>query len=254
MRKWSDNVYSILLVEDEKWVRTVIRKVIEKTNLSFQVVKEVAHGMEALDWLNDHSVDIILTDIRMPVMDGLALTNQIRDKEISTDVIVISGYDDFEYAQQALRMGVFDYLLKPLEEEDMKNCLKKWLADNETNHEVEERTETEINEELSTTEQVIRLIEDSMPGGVSLKEAAGKVYLNSCYLSQLFKEETGKNFNEYVTSLRMKEAATFLTRTSLRISEVAERLGYSDIAYFTNSFKKFYKTTPSNYRRQHKKV
>ncbi|MFC0559100.1 response regulator transcription factor [Halalkalibacter alkalisediminis] len=245
-------MYSILLVEDEKWVRTAIRKVIEKTNLPFQVVKEVTNGIEALDWLRDHSADLTLTDIRMPVMDGLALVNQIREKQIRSDVVIISGHDEFEYAHQAIRMGVCDYLLKPVEIEDMEKCLKKWITDTEKKSEDEPHTEQDIKEELSPIEQVIRLIKQSMPGDISLKAAAKEVHLNSSYLSQLFKEQMGKNFNEYVTELRMNEAERLLKRTSLRISEIAERLGYADLAYFTNSFKKYYGVTPSKYRKEHK--
>jgi YesN/AraC family two-component response regulator len=245
-------MYTILLVEDEKWVRTAIRKVIEKTNLHFQVVKEVTHGIEALDWLNNHKADLVFTDIRMPVMDGLALLNQIRDKQIRSDVVIISGYDDFDYAQKAIRMGVFDYLLKPVEQEDMEKCLEKWIANKEKQLDNEKEADEELKDELSSIEQVLCYIKQSMPGDVSLKEAAQEVHLNASYLSRLFKEEVGKNFNEYVTELRMNEAERLLVRTSLRISEIAERLGYADLAYFTNSFKKNYGVTPSKYRKENK--
>ncbi|MDG5785987.1 response regulator [Evansella sp. AB-P1] len=243
-------MYDILLVEDERWVRTAIRKVIEKTGLPFRVVMEATNGMEALNWLQIHTVSLIVTDIRMPLMDGLALTKYIREKDIRSDIIIVSGHDEFNYAQQAIQSGVFNYLLKPVEHKDMEDCLKKWMELKEDHKEV--RTEEEINEELSSIEQVIRIIRQATPGSISLKEAANQVHLNASYLSQLFKEQTGKNFNEYAKEVRMSEAKNLLLRTSLRISEVAERLGYSDLAYFTNSFKKFYGTTPSKYRNDNK--
>lgn len=242
---------SIMLVEDEKWVRTAIRKVIEKTNLSFEVVKEASNGMEALDWLKEHQVDLVFTDIRMPVMDGLTLTKQIREDKINTDVVIISGHDEFNYAHQAIRSGVYDYMLKPVEQEDMEKFLIKWLKRVDEAASQENIEEVPV-EELSTVEQALRFIDQAMPGDVSLTETAKAVHLNASYLSQLFKQETGKNFKDYVMELKMKESSKLLKHTSLRISEVAERLGYADLAYFTNSFKKHFGQTPSKFRDEHK--
>ncbi|GGG00309.1 response regulator transcription factor [Paenibacillus abyssi] len=241
-------MYSIALVEDEKWVRTAISKVIGKIGPPFKVVMEATQGVEALDWLQLNRADIVLTDIRMPVMDGLSLMKEIRDRDIPADVIIVSGYDDFKYAQQALRLGAFDFLLKPLEKADLEGALQKWL----------ERGKPKIGNtdelELSTIEKVIRFIQHSMPGEVSLKDAAAHVYLNPSYLSKLFKQEAHKNFVEFVTETRMREAGKMLSGTSLRISEVAERLGYTDISYFTNTFKKHFGITPSEYRKMKRPI
>ncbi|SDZ42578.1 two-component system, sensor histidine kinase YesM [Evansella caseinilytica] len=246
-------MYTILLVEDEKWVRTAICKVIEKTGLPFRI-EEAANGMEALDRLMSGSTDLVFTDIRMPVMDGLALANQIKDKEIRSDIIIVSGYDEFAYARQAIQLGVFDYLLKPVEQEEMESCLQKWLNRKTEHKKVSWPAEEKAVDELSPVEQVIFFIKQSMPGDVSLKQASKAVHLNASYLSQLFKERTGKNFNEYVTEQRMNEAEQLLKRTSLRISEIAGRLGYADLAYFTNAFKKFFGVTPSTYRKRAEKL
>src|SRR4051794_6051807 len=101
-------MYNVLLVEDERWVRTALRKTIEKTELPFRVIHETTNGVEAVDWLNGHTASIVLTDIRMPVMDGISLIEEIRRRNNDTAVVIISGHDDFTYAQCALKLGAFD--------------------------------------------------------------------------------------------------------------------------------------------------
>jgi YesN/AraC family two-component response regulator len=243
-------MYTILLVDDERWVRTALRKTIEKAELPFKVIHELSNGIEAYDWIKANEVDLVITDIRMPVMDGLALIEKLDEENLEMpQIIIVSGHDDFQYAQRALRMGAFDYLLKPVEVEDMRKCLTQWEQARQTA--LPEDKDFEISE-LSPIEQILRHIEAAMPGDITLKEAASKVHLNASYLSQLFKQQMNKNFVDYVTERRMQEAVKLLKSTSLRIYEIAERLGYNDLAYFSNSFKKLIGHTPSEYRKLHK--
>lgn len=242
-------MHSVLIVEDERWVRTAMRKTIEKTGLPFQVVHELTNGMEAMDWLNEHPVDVVLTDIRMPIMDGLTFLEEVRRRGVETQVIIVSGHDDFSYAQQAIRLGVFDYMLKPVEVDNMAECLRKWLAQREkTEHGEREVTPPDL-QEISPIEQVIRQIDNLSVPDMTLTDAAAMVHLNPSYFCKLFKQHTGANFTEYITAAKMKEATRLLNKTALRISEIGERLGYRDLAYFSNTFKKTMGMTPSEYRK-----
>ncbi|WP_166238691.1 response regulator transcription factor [Paenibacillus turpanensis] len=242
--------FRILIVDDEKWVRSVIRKMVEKTGLPFTVVHECANGVEALDWLQEHTADLLLADIRMPVMDGLSFIEQLGAKAGSTDVAIISGHDDFEYARQAIRLGVVDYLLKPVDEQDMRKMLTKWMGRRAESEKETVQREIEDCAGLSPVEKVMQYIGEHMTSGeITLQDAAKHVHLNPSYLSQLFKQQTGQNFVDYVTGLRMKEAQKWLRHTSLRIAEIAERLGYSDQSYFSNQFRKWTGYTPSEYRK-----
>mgnify|MGYP000342017955 CR=1 FL=1 len=243
-------MFDILLVEDERWVRTALRKTIEKTGLPFRVIHETTNGVEAIDWLNDHDVSIVLTDIRMPVMDGLALIEEIRRRNQDTSVVIISGHDDFSYAQRALQLGAFDYMVKPVEAENMTACLQKWLNDKDKELNMESVGQLLSMEEISPIQQVIRHIDSMRIPEMTLTEAAAMVHLNPSYFSKLFKQQTQINFTDYLTKVRMKEATRLLEKTSLRISEIAERLGYADIAYFSNTFKKIMGATPSEYRKK----
>ena len=239
----------LLLIDDERWVRAALRHTVEKLNKPFEVVQECAHGLEALDWLKDNKADLILSDIRMPVMDGLAFLQEVRRLRDTQDVVLITVHDEFAYVQQALRHGAFDYLVKPVNADDLAACFDKWLL---RQQKLKAPAPLPADEkDLSPVRQVLQYIRTTAPGNVTLAEAARRVHMNPSYLSQLFKHEMQVNFVDYVTNLRMNEARRLLTHTSLRISEIASRLGYNDIAYFSNMFRKITGASPSEYRKQH---
>ncbi|WP_028552245.1 response regulator transcription factor [Paenibacillus sp. UNC451MF] len=245
-------MYRVMLIDDERWVRTSLKKVIEKTGLPFSVIKEASDGLEALDWLKSNEADLIMTDVKMPVMEGLRFVQEVRVRNRGQPIIVVSGYDDFQFVQQALRSGVFDYLLKPVELEDMRLCLNKWMSQHQPplQGEVPKAPVTQHKLEQSPIEQVQAYIRTHLSGEITLTRAAALVHLNPSYLSQLFKQQLNRNFVDYIVEVRMEEAKRLLSATSLRISEVADRVGYSDVAYFSNTFKKWNGCTPSEYRKE----
>jgi YesN/AraC family two-component response regulator len=239
----------ILLVDDERWVRTALKWTINKLNLPLEVVHECQNGLEALDWIKMNEVDLVLTDIRMPIMDGLALVKELNSLNGSYDVMVISVHDEFQFVQQAMRSGVTDYLLKPIEENEIKVCLEKWLT--KKNNEVKSNKlalPVKENMPLSTIERVLDYINRTPLDQITLKEAAESIHINPSYLSQLFKQHLNKKFVDYITELRIEESKRLLHNTTLRMAEIAERVGYSDLAYFSNNFKKIVGSSPSEFR------
>jgi two-component system response regulator YesN len=124
-------MYKVIIVDDEPSVKRSLKTIIEKETSSFEVIAFAENGQEALDLICDSMPDVVITDIRMPLMDGLRLAEEIRNRGIQTEVIVISGYSDFSYAKQALRHGVTDYLLKPLDVDEVLRvlvCTEKKLS------------------------------------------------------------------------------------------------------------------------------
>jgi YesN/AraC family two-component response regulator len=200
-------MYSVLIVDDERWIRASLKKVVERTELPFKVTHEASHGLEALDLIKQHDIDVIITDIRMPVMDGLQLVRSLTEKKKDTEIIIVSGHDEFHYAQQAVKLGVRDYLLKPVMVEDMYailNKIKGYLIfqKEQTQKLAGETDKTQVPlGERSTIDQVIAYINSRMPGEVSLQETAAAVHLNPSYLSSLFKEQMKINFVDYVMNL-----------------------------------------------------
>ena len=115
---------TILIVDDERWVRSALKWTVEQTGLPVKVVGQCANGLAALDWLKDNQADLVLADITMPVMNGLIFLEQLRLGGNEQDVIFITVNEDFCCVQQALRAGAIDYLLKPVEEEQLSACLQ----------------------------------------------------------------------------------------------------------------------------------
>ena len=240
----------VLLVDDEKWVRKALRWTINKLELPIQIVHESANGLEALDWINENDVDLILTDIRMPVMDGLTFVKELNQLDRDLDCIVISVHDEFQFVQKALRSGVTDYLLKPIEEEELKDCLEKWLDKRKGVGGGSEMPP--IDEEVypsSKIDQVLEYIGKTPLRQVTLTNVAKSVQLNPSYLSQLFKQQLNTKFVDYLTGLRIQEGKRLLQNTTLKMSEIAERVGYSEVAYFSNNFKRMTGYSPTEFRK-----
>ncbi|RHW37614.1 response regulator [Lysinibacillus yapensis] len=240
----------ILLVDDEKWVRKALMWSIKKLNFPLEIVHECSNGLEAIDWIKNNEIDLVITDIRMPVMDGLTFVNELNRLGRKVDCIVISVHDEFHYVQQAFRKGAMDYLLKPIEEEDLKECLLKWLKSREEEREKEDRSFS-VEEDIpaSTIDQVLAYIKKTPLSQVTLTDAAKSVHVNPSYLSQLFKQQLNIKFVDYLTKLRIQEGKRLLQNTTLKMSDIAERVGYSEVAYFSNNFKKITGSSPSEFRK-----
>lgn len=247
--------YKVLLVEDERWVRLVLREVLKETGLPFHIVQECGNGLEALDWLKGNEVQLVLADVKMPVMDGVSFAEQVSRLPNKPAVLFISGHDDFHAARQALRWGVVDYLLKPVEADELSAVLLRWMAGQQCGSERGNEAQVEAVQAADSGKpeligRVLQLIHAGLGQGVSLTEIAAKVHMNPSYLSQYFKQHTGTNFIDYVVTQRMEEAKRLVGCTSLRVSEIAERLGYGDTAYFSNAFKKAAGCSPLDYRKR----
>ncbi|MDU0202286.1 MULTISPECIES: response regulator transcription factor [Paenibacillus] len=241
-------MYKIILADDEKWVRVVLRKAVEQTKLPVTIVQECANGLEALDAVQKHAADLVISDVKMPIMDGIGLAEQMA--AMTANLVLVSGYDDFQFAQKAIRYGVKDYLLKPVETEAMADCLERWIQSRAMLKEAEGSMNGSLETaEMSVIEQVQQFVAANLAKDITLTDAAALVHLNPSYLSQLFKQQTGGKFVDYVILMRMEEAKRLLIKTALRVSEIAERLGYGDIAYFSNTFKKLTGSTPLEYRK-----
>ena len=159
--------------------------------------------------------------------------------------VIVSGYDDFSYCQQALRMQITDYLLKPVNYEEFGSCidnLKISLFHQQAAAEPEQQEQRVIT-------GLTRYLQEHLAEDVSLSVLAEEFHLNAQYISQLFKSEIGVNFLAYLTNIRMEQAKKLLLSSSLSIAEVSEQSGYADYRVFTKVFKKNEGITPSQYRR-----
>lgn len=237
----------VLLVDDEIMIREGFKKLFDWNAHDCEVIGEAADGMEALTQIDTLHPDIVIMDINIPIMSGLKVIQMSRIKHPQTAFVIVSGYDDFSYCQQALRLQITDYILKPVNYEEFGTCIdnlkislyEKKVFSKEESTEQEERVITGIT----------RYLQEHLEEDLSLSVLSEQFHLNPQYISQLFKNEIGVGFLAYLTNIRMEKAKKLLLSTSLSIAEVAEQAGYGDYRVFTKVFKKAEGVTPSQYRR-----
>ncbi|GAB2693348.1 response regulator [Paenibacillus thermoaerophilus] len=253
-------MYHLLLVEDEDVIRRGIRSLVAQVSKEFVVAGEAAHGREALDYLDRELPDAVLTDIRMREMDGLQLIGKIRERYADIPIAVISGYGDFSYAQQAMRYGVTDYLLKPIDRVDLATALQKiqtvverqkaqpYVAGPDT----AAKPDSGDSPGSGVTRRLIRKVQQYIhahpEGDLRLRVLADLAHVNPAYLSQLFKAETNMNVSDYIAAVRMERAKYLLGHTELRVYDVARLSGYQSPKHFMLVFKQQVGCTPSEYR------
>jgi len=118
-------MYKLLIVDDEERVRKGIIKTIEWEKFGFQIVGEAENGKEALEIVEKVVPDVVITDIKMPFMDGLELSELIKEKYPHTKIIILTGFDEFEYAQKSVKLDVLEYILKPISADELSKLLEK---------------------------------------------------------------------------------------------------------------------------------
>lgn len=235
----------VLLVDDEIVIREGFKKLFDWETHDCEVVGEAADGMEALTQIDALLPDIVIMDINIPIMNGLKVVQMSKMKHPDMSFVIVSGYDDFSYCREALRLQITDYILKPVNYEEFGTCIDNLkISIFENNHMVQENDEGE-----QMIVGIVRYMQEHLKEEVSLNVLAEEFHLSAQYISQLFKNEIGVNFLTYLTNIRMEQAKKLLLSTDCAVAEVAERSGYSDYRVFTKAFKKVEGVTPSQYRR-----
>ena len=237
----------VLLVDDEIMIREGFKQLFDWQAHDCEVVGEAGDGMEALTQIDTLRPDIVIMDINIPIMNGLKVIQLSRIKHPNTAFVIVSGYDDFSYCREALRLQITDYILKPVNYEEFGTCIDN-LKISLFERRVSSAVEPEKQEERAIT-GITRYLQEHLAEEISLSVLAEQFHLNPQYISQLFKSEIGVNFLVYLTNIRMEKAKKLLLSTALSIAEVAEQSGYGDYRVFTKVFKKSEGITPSQYRR-----
>jgi two-component system response regulator YesN len=258
----------MLVADDERWIRERIISSIDWSRIGLKIAGEAADGEEALSLYRELRPDIILTDIRMPGISGLDFLKSLTEEGLSAKVIIISGYSDFDYAQKAIKLGVTDYILKPVENTELINVVKKCIrqieAETYKNRIIEQATpyanldkklasyvrEGHATGKRNTLEMAVTYIKENYNKPITLNDVSSEVMLNPSYFSKLFKESLGLSFNKYLTQYRINKAKELMVNPTLRIKEIAGMVGYENARYFIQVFKFYTGLSPSVYKEQ----
>ena len=230
----------VMLVEDEVGTRNLHRIIVNWEEFHMKIVGEAQNGREALFRMQEEMPDLVVTDIKMPIMDGIALAEEIMEKYPAVKVIIVTAYDDFKYAQKALRAGAVDFILKPLKRQEVKDALLRVGRQIET---VEEGAKDVIDQIRDYME------ENYAQSSLSLSKVAEKYYLNSSYLSRTFRKKTGVPFVEYLNKIRIKHACDYLKSGNWKVYEIAEKVGIPNPDYFGRCFRKYMGISVNDYKK-----
>lgn len=247
----------VLVVDDELFVRRGIVMETDWAAMDCAVVAEAANGEEALEAVHKFQPDLIISDIRMPHMDGIELLKVLRQEGNEVRVIFLTAYSEFEYAKQALRYYAFDYLLKPFEDGELEECVLRAKREIEEQRDVRKQQEEQVvlsdsgkpgDKSKYIKEALTYIAEHYGDSDISIGTISEAIGISEGHLSHLFKKETDYTVAAYITRYRMRAAMKLLEDCRNRVSEVAEKVGYRDITYFSSTFKKIVGMTPSEYQ------
>lgn len=238
-------MYNLLIVEDEALERRALNIIIKRNLDMVDVVGEAKNGFEAIELAKKFRPDIILMDIEMPELNGLSAQKEIISFLPNVKTIILTAYDSFDFARNAIRLGVFDYILKPVQPNVLTKVITEALSNLLINN-------TEINENGNINESLIkealRYIKENFNQNINLETVASYVHLNPQYFSRYFKNKTGTNFIEYLALLRINKAKDMLINTNKSITEICLSVGYVDSSYFSKVFIKHVGITPFKFR------
>lgn len=234
----------LLIVDDEPLVRRGIKSLVDFKSLNIDHVEEASNGEEALEKFKNFLPHLVLADINMPKMDGLSFSEAVKKIDPSVKIALVTGYDYFDYAVQALKLGVDDYVLKPISKKDIEEVLRKLI------HKMsDDALEKEIGPVDYEEDQMTKLLTEYQYNmDFSLKQLSELMGYSPNHLSGLFKKQYGMTFQDYLIHTRIEKAKRLILTTDLKNYEIAERIGFGDVSYFGTRFKKLVGMSPKQYK------
>ena len=246
-------MYRVVLVDDERLILEGLSRVIAWDAMGCTVVGTASDGQEGLALIRREQPHMVLTDIRMPNMDGLTMLAALHSEFPQMQMTVLTAYRDFDYAQKALHLGVCRYLLKPSRMDELNEAIRTMARrldgtarDKPPAEEPESGTAAEAGSFIVNA--ALRYMREHCTERLNLSDVADHVYVSQWHLSKLINRHTGQSFLDLLGSMRMERAKPLLADPSLRVHAIAEELGYNDVAHFSKTFKRIVGKTPGEYR------
>ncbi|GHT91963.1 DNA-binding response regulator [Spirochaetia bacterium] len=236
----------ILVIDDENRTRESIIRLIKQLGPEFKIVGEAADGYNGMLLIRELSPDVVITDIMMPRVSGLEMIANVGMSSPRTRFLILSGYAEFELAQQALKLSAVDYLLKPITAEQMRTALFS-LREKVLGHPDNLAKPAGEKKYSDITLRIIHEIEENFFQRLYLDVLAQKIGITPEYAGNVFFKETGKSFNIYLRDLRMEKAKELLKTTQNKIYEIAYKTGYADVKYFCRVFKEYTGVSAKHY-------
>lgn len=251
-------MYKVIIVEDEKLTRIGLRMTFNWEALNCEVICDVADGVEGEQKIKELSPDIVITDIKMPHKNGIEMMYDLSES-YHGEYIILSGFDDFSYAKQAIELGAKGYLLKPVDDMELTETLKRSIKEIERKREEtydllarkEKRTDN-MNAFSGFSDKYISkacdIIRRRYKEDITSRMVAEELNISESYLEKLFKSKTNYTFHNMLTFYRIKVSVQLLEETDMKVYNIAYEIGYTDPKYFSKTFLKITGIKPTEYR------
>lgn len=244
----------ILIVDDEQIIRNGLQKAITSMDERFQVVGAMDDGETAIQFLETADIlpDVIITDIYMKYIDGLELIEIVNERYPLIKCMILSGHEEFRLAQRAIDLQVVAYVTKPID----VVCLHQYLERMWDEKKISIGNDlvlssTRIRQPSNIVEEIKAYMHENYADrSLTLKQLADLIPVHPNYLTKIFREQTGLSCMQYLAYVRMTEAKKLLKQTDLKVNEIADRVGYDNVLYFSSYFKKWVGLSPSEFKEE----
>lgn len=241
-------MYRVLLIDDENRIVEGLRRVVPWADYNCQVVGTASDAEEGAELIKKLRPHILFTDIRMPGRDGLSMVAGLRSEFPDMQVAILTGYRDFTFAQEAIRLGVTRFLLKPSKMDDIKEALQTMVEHLDKNTVADPEDEHSQHAGSFIVNQALSYMEKNYQQKLALQTVADCCYVSQWHLSKLLNRYAGKSFYDILNAIRINRAKELLADPKLKIGEISEMVGYADTAHFARTFKKLVGMSANEYR------
>lgn len=242
-------MFKVVIIDDEPIIIEGLSKIIQWDKYECEVVATALDGVKGAEIIREVKPDILMTDIAMPGCDGLTMVAGLKSEFPNMQIAVLTGYRDFDYAQEAIRLGVARFLLKPSNLEELMEAVGEMtsrLGQLRREDLLQEKPENSASSFI--VKNAIKYIEDNYDQKLTLSEVAEKIYVSQWHLSKLLNKHAGQSFLDILNSARINEAKKLLRNPSLRIGDVSEMVGFTDMAHFSRVFKRVVGVSANEFR------
>ncbi|MCI8835876.1 MAG: helix-turn-helix domain-containing protein [Ruminococcus sp.] len=240
----------LLIAEDEDMIRISMEQYIRLHTDRFSHIYLARNGKEATDMILQYCPEIMLLDINMPVKDGIEVMREVKSVGVLPMTVILSGYESFNYAQQAMNLGARGYMTKPSRTGEILKKLSE-MAD-ELEKQKGQKPEYERAGLGGTVNRAREYMNENYMKDLTLQKVAEAAGVSANYLSTLFTQERGESFVECLNQIRIEHACIYLNQNYYKIYEIAYKVGFKDEKYFSRVFKKVTGVSPSEYKRADK--
>ncbi len=238
-------MYKVVIIDDEPIIVTGLTKMLPWERYGCEVAGTAANGLEGLSVIREKKPDIVISDIYMPRMDGLSMAAALKSEFENMELTILTGYRDFELAQQAIKLGVARFVLKPSDMQELEEAISV-MVNNLKKKGIEGEPESAANSFI--VNKALEYMREHYQQKMTLKDVADNTYVSQWHLSKLLNRHTGQSFSELMNGIRIEEAKKLLKNPAYRVGDVADMVGFLDMAHFSRVFKKIVGVSANEYR------